>query len=81
MNIKYMYKIHVINTANGLSRSAGNDTFYETEEEALQRAQDYVGQTVKNLEMVVYKAEYVVRRVHAPVEIVQLDRKGDSYGT
>jgi hypothetical protein len=67
-----MYKIHNLRTANGVCHSAGNDTFYETEEEALQRAQYYASNSVENTEMVVYKAAFIVRQVSQPVEVINL---------
>ncbi len=76
MHIKYMYKIHCLDVANGVSRAPGyNNTFYETEERALQRAQDCIANSVDNLEMVVYRAAFLVRQAIAPVEIIPLDRR------
>lgn len=75
MNVKYMYKIHCLNVANGISRSAGNDTFYATEEQALEQARQYVNYDHGNNEMIVYRAAFLVRRIEAPVEIIPLDRE------
>ncbi len=80
MRIKLMYKIHGLNTANGMSNSAGNDTFYETEEEALNMARSYVergGWYKGHDSMVVYKAHVLVRRHEAPVEVLTVESDGE----
>jgi len=80
MKIKLMYKIHGLSTANGMCRSAGNDTFYETLDEALERARSYVdkgGWYGGQDSMVIYKAHVLVRPSHPPVEILQIQRNGE----
>lgn len=79
MEIKLMYKIHCLNVAQGLSRSANNDTFYETYEEALEQARSYVDAPgCRNNSMVIYKAHVLVRPAQAPVEVLSITHKGDT---
>ncbi len=82
IRIKLMYKIHGIDTANGMCRSAGNDTFYETYDEALERARSYVDKggwyNRTQCSMVIYKAHVLVRASHPPVEILQIQRNGEA---
>lgn len=77
MRIRLMYKIHNARVARGVSRSAGNDTFYETEEEALEAARGYVSQDHCRDSMVIYKAHVVVQRSHPPVEILSIQHDGE----
>ncbi len=77
MQIKLMYKIHGLNTANGLSRSAGNDTFYETEDAALEAARSYVARGSCSDSMVIYKAHVLVRRSHPPMEVLSVGHNGE----
>lgn len=79
--IKLMYKIHGLNTAMGLSRSANNDTFYETYAQALEQARHYVDSKIGNDAMVIYKAHVLVRRIppkQAPVEIMSITHEGET---
>ncbi len=78
MQIKLMYKIHCIDTAMGMCRSAGNDRFYETEDEALERARGYVESATNSYgrAMVVYKAHVLIRRAQPPVEILSINHNG-----
>ena len=76
MRIKLVYKIHGLNTANGMSRSAGNDTFYETYDEALRAAQSYVGCPTCTEAMIIYKAHVLVRRSRPPIEIRTITKDG-----
>ncbi len=82
MKIKLMYKIHGLSTANGMCRSAGNDTFYETYDEALERARSYVekGGWYKSGQdaMVIYKAHVLIRPSHPPIEVLSIDHAGDT---
>ena len=78
VQIKQMYKIHCIDVGLGLCRSAGNDTFYETEEEAIERARGYVenATTYSGRGMVIYKAHVLIQRRKPPVEILSINRDG-----
>ncbi|KKL50808.1 hypothetical protein LCGC14_2301770 [marine sediment metagenome] len=76
MQIKLMYKIHCLNVAQGLSRSANNDTFYETYEQALEQARSYVDHDRSSDSMVIYKAHVLVRPAQAPVEVLTITNKG-----
>ena len=76
MEIKLMYKIHCLNVAQGLSRSANNDTFYETYEQALEQARHYVDSKIGNDSMVIYKAHVLVRPAQAPVEVLSISKDG-----
>ena len=78
LKIKLMYKIHALNTANGMCRSAGNDTFYETEEEALEMARSYVKRGSSDVSMVIYKAHVLVRPTQAPIEIMSIEHDGST---
>lgn len=77
LKIKLMYKIHGLNTSQGMSRSAGNDTFYETEEEALEMARSYVARPGGNDSMVIYKAHVLICPSHPPVEIRAITHSGE----
>ncbi len=80
MQIKLMYKIHGMKTANGVCQSAGNDVFYETLDEALERARTYVergGWYSGQDSMVIYKAHVLVRRSHPPVEVLSIGHGGE----
>ncbi len=77
MKIKLMYKIHGLNTAMGVHRSAGNAVFYETEEAALERAHHYVATGGPNVAMVIYKAHVLVRRNQPPVEVLSVEHDGE----
>ena len=81
MPVKYMYKIHALNVSNGISRSLGNDTFYETYEEALEQARHYVTRHGTNrTAMVIYKAQVLVRReppMEPPVEVLDITGQGE----
>ena len=79
--IKLMYKIHGLRTANGMCRSAGNDTFYETYDEALERARSYVdkrGWYPGQDAMVIYKAHVLVRPSCPPIEILSIGHDGET---
>lgn len=75
--IKLMFKIHGLNTAMGMCRSAGNDTFYETEDEALTAARSYVARAGCTEAMCVYKAHVLVRKSQPPVEILSIEHDGE----
>lgn len=75
MQIKNMYKIHNLNVAQGRSRNAGNNTFYETEEQALSAARSYVERD-PYAAMVIYKATCVVQQAQRPVEILSIEHDG-----
>jgi hypothetical protein len=60
------YKIHCLNTANGKSRSGGNDTFYETYGEAKQAAELYASRNSNPAAMVIYRAIELVEPVERP---------------
>lgn len=77
MQIKLMYKIHGLRTANGVCRSAGNDKFYETEDEAVEAARGYVAQDNCDDSMVVYKAHVLIRRSHPPIEVLSISLDGN----
>ncbi len=77
MKIKLMYKIHCLNAAMGISRSAGNDTFYTTEDAALGAARRYVSYNSSPV-MVIYKAHVLVRRNQPPVEVLSIDHDGET---
>ena len=77
MKIKLMYKIHSLVTAQEMSRSAGNDTFYETYDEALEQARSYVTRSESSTMMVIYKAHVLIRAEHPPVEVMSINRHGD----
>ncbi len=79
--IRLMYKIHALNTANKLSRSAGNDTFYEDLENAegtgaLDKAREYVNNQTMGNTMVIYKAYVLVRKSRPPVEVIGIRHDG-----
>ncbi len=76
LRIKQMYKIHGMRTANGICRSAGNDTFYTTYERALEQARYYVGQAGCHDSMVIYKAHVLVRKSHPPIEVMTIEYGG-----
>ncbi|KKN65465.1 hypothetical protein LCGC14_0481850 [marine sediment metagenome] len=76
--LRLMYKIHGLNTARGMARSAGNDTFYETEEQALTAARSYVSLPSCHDAMVIYKAHVLVRRSHPPVEVLSISHDGET---
>ncbi len=76
IRLKLMYKIHGVNTSMGIARSAGNDTFYETEAEALEQARSYVESPNCTDAMVVYKAHVLIRRSCPPVEVLSIDHDG-----
>jgi len=82
MEIKLMYKIHGLNTAQGMARSANNDTFYETYEQALEQARSYVDRgesgSFAQDSMVIYKAHVLVRPARAPVEVLSITHKGET---
>ena len=80
MKIKLMYKIHGLNAANGLSRAAGNNTFYEDLENdegtgALDAARRYVREG-SNDSMVIYRATILVRREQPPIEVLSIAHDG-----
>ncbi len=77
VTIKLMFKIHGLNTAQGMSRSAGNDTFYDTEEQALTAARSYVSLLGCRDSMVIYKAHVLVRRSHPPIEVLSISHDGE----
>ncbi len=76
MEIKLMYKIHCLNVAMELARSANNGTFYETYEAALEKAREYVDSGLGVNSMVIYKAHVLVRPAQAPVEVMSITHKG-----
>lgn len=82
MQIKLMYKIHCLNVAKGISHSAGNDTFYETYDEALEQARSYVTQhrrgSANQDSMVIYKAHVLVRPHKPPVEVLSISKDGET---
>ncbi len=78
MRIRLMYKIHCLNVAQGLSRSANNDTFYETYDQALEQARGYVECNGGNDQMVIYKAHVLIRSAQAPVEVLSINRDGEA---
>jgi hypothetical protein len=65
--IRYMYKIHSVNTAQGTGRSACNNTFYETEQEAINAAHRCVQGDPACDGIVVYKAIRLIQRVSPPI--------------
>ena len=77
LKIKLMYKIHALNTSMGMTRSAGNDTFYETEDEALAAARSYVGRAHGADSMCIYKAWVLIRKTDPPIEVLTLEHDGE----
>ena len=80
MQIRNMFKIHGLRTANGQNRSANTPKFYETERDALEAAENMMcgrppfGCPTDSL--VIYKAWRVVRPLCAPVEVLDIEDDG-----
>lgn len=70
--IKFGYKIHGLKTANGETRSANTQKFYETEADALDAARGFVQRQHNVDSIVIYKAVKMVRPTAPPVEVVDL---------
>lgn len=69
----YKYKIHGLRTAQKGPSNRSNDTFYDTEGEALAKAKGYVTHPVNPQTMVIYKAIKIVRVADQPVLIEDVD--------
>jgi hypothetical protein len=68
--IKRRFKIHALGTCNNYNRKkADNGVFYETEAEALAKAESYAQDGEA---MVVYEARYIVRPARPPVDVIDL---------
>lgn len=76
VQIKMQYKIHGMNMAQGTCHSAGNQVFYETLDEAIERAKTYVRRQGNEEDMVIYKAIVVVRKEQPPVEVLRVAEDG-----
>jgi hypothetical protein len=70
---RFMYKIHCFTVADGMSKSAGNNTFYETYEEAVDAARSYCADGYSNDDYVIYKAVARVKATYPPVEVTRID--------
>ncbi len=68
-----MYKIHGLDTVNGLATSANTKKFYETHDEAVTAAKQCCNKKEPPSGIVIFKAVTVVRPVHAPVEVVDVE--------
>ena len=75
--IRKMYKIHHHSVAYGWGKSAGNDVFYETEEEAIEMASSYCNPPHTATGMVIYKAYLLIRPSKPPVEVLSIRRSGE----
>lgn len=73
MDIRKMYKIHGLDTVNGLANSANTRKFYETHEEAVAAAKNCCNKKDPPSGIVVFKAVTLVRPVHAPVEVIDVE--------
>lgn len=62
------YKIHAVNSVNGVGRSANNNVFYETYEEAEARVQEYLsrGETSHG-GFVIMKTIAIFKPIQAPI--------------
>lgn len=76
MQIERLFKIHCLNTAQGKSRSGGNDTFYPTYNEARQAAESYASRCSNPSSMVIYKAIEVVEPAPQPTISRRISEEG-----
>lgn len=67
VEVRNKYKIHALTTASGTSRGANNNKFYETYEDALERAEQCVNRDGNSI--VIYKAIQVVEVEHTPIKV------------
>jgi hypothetical protein len=70
-----MYKLQCFSVANGMVRSAGNDTFYQTYEEAEAKAKKYCADPSSYDDYVIYQAVARVRKTPPappPIEVISL---------
>lgn len=73
-SVRYRYKLHGIDTVNGVSNSSNVCKFYETLEEAQQVAESYCARAYKPCDgIVIFKAVQLVRPVGRPIEVLSLD--------
>lgn len=67
------YKIHGIDSVTGESRSANNNVFYDTLEEAVAQCRTYLARPSNCSGFVIMKTAAVVKPVEAPIKVFHLD--------
>ena len=63
------YKIHSISSVGGLARSANNNVFYDTYEEALEMVESYMRRDKCSPGFVITKTFAIIQPVAAPIKI------------
>jgi putative cell wall-binding protein len=66
------YKIHATSSVLGDSRSANNEKFYDTYEEALKKATEYASKGSNPADMIIMKTHTIVERERAPVKVTKI---------
>lgn len=69
----FKYKIHSLRTAKKGGKNQGNDVFYDTEAEAIKRAEGYATRSGTPQIMVIYKAIKIVRPADRPAVVEDVD--------
>ncbi len=76
MKIKLMYKIHALSTARGEGVPQRTTVFFETLEEAIEKAECYISNGHLKA-AVIYKAHVLVRPRCRPMEVMSIECDGE----
>ena len=71
-NARVKYKLHGCDTVDGLVRSAETKHFYDSYEEAIEKARELMGRSTAPAGMYVFKAIAYVEREIPPIRVTRL---------